>query len=134
MLTTILDRLPKVRSAGQGKYRAPCPVHQGKDFNLMLSEDETGKVGCHCFVCGANGISVVEALGLPISELFPPDSGYVRPVVTKQMKAQKLEDEIFCDIYSSEESSRAMTLQEKRLYRRAKARIEGVNQKLDQSA
>lgn len=134
MIATILDRLPKSRPSGQGKYRAPCPVHNGKDFNLMLSEDPTGKVGCHCFVCGANGIDVVEALGLPVSELFPPDNGYVRPVVTGKMREEKLEDQFFCDIYERESQYRAMTLEEKRRYRKAKARIDGVKMRENQSA
>lgn len=134
MIAIILDRLPKSRPSGQGKYRAPCPVHNGKDFNLMLSEDATGKVGCHCFVCGANGIDVVEALGLPVSELFPPDNGYVQPVVTGKMRHQKLEDQLFCDIYERESESRMMTLDEKRRYRKAKARIDGVVMRENQSA
>ena len=134
MLTTILERLRKSRPSGQGKYRAPCPVHEGKDFNLMLSEDPTGKVGCHCFVCGANGIAVVEALGLPVAELFPPNDGYVQPVITGRMREEKLQDQIFCDIYDRESESRTMTLEEKRRYRKAKARIEGLNLRQNKSA
>ena len=134
MLKTILERLPKSRPSGQGKYRAPCPVHEGKDFNLMLSEDPTGKVGCHCFVCGANGIAVVEALGLPVAELFPPDDGYVQPVITGRMREEKLVDQIFCDIYERDSESRSMTLEEKRRYRKAKARIEGFNLRQNKTA
>ena len=100
----------------------------------MLSEDETGKVGCHCFVCGANGIDVVEALGLPVSELFPPDDGYVHPVVTSQMKQEKLESQIFCSIYEQEKEIRKMTLQEKRQYRKSQAKIIGVERRQNKSA
>lgn len=133
-LATILNSLPKSRNAGQGKYRAPCPVHQGKDFNLMLSEDATGKVGCHCFVCGANGVDVVEALGLSTKELFPPDDGYVRPVVTQKMREQYVEDGVYSDIYRQESTTRKMTLEEKRRNRKAEARRVGIKQMQERSA
>lgn len=128
-LATILDRLPKSRPAGQGKYRAPCPVHNGKDFNLMLSEDASGKVGCHCFVCGANGMAVVEALGLETAELFAPDDGYSRPIVTQQMRDLNIEDSVYCDIFEVEEKMRRMTLEERRRYRLARARMQGYSEK-----
>lgn len=133
-LAKILDSLPKSRPAGQGKYRAPCPVHNGKDFNLMLSEDASGKVGCHCFVCGANGLAVVEALGLSTSELFPPEDGYVRPMVTEKMKSQKIEDSIYQSIYADESKNRRMTLEERRRNRKAEARLEGIRQMQERSA
>lgn len=133
-LAVILAALPKSRPAGQGKYRAPCPVHQGKDFNLMLSEDATGKVGCHCFVCGANGLAVVDALGLSTSELFPPDDGYVRPVYTEKMKHQKIEDSMYQSIFNDEKQKRPMTLEERRRNRKAEARLKGIQMIQEKSA
>jgi len=121
----ILNKLPKYKASGQNKWRAPCPVHEGKDLNMIISEDETGKVGMHCFVCNANGVEVVQALGLPMAELFPPDDGYSRPAITARMQSKCLEDQIFVSIYDEEAKNRSMTLIEKRQYRAAKARIEG---------
>lgn len=129
-IETILNKLPKFRSQGGNKFRAPCPVHDGKDFNLLLSEDATGKVGAHCFVCGANGLAVVNALGLSSAELFPPDDHYQRPAVTTQMKNKKLEAQCFIDIYREESKKRPMTLEEKRGLKKAQALVAGVDSKI----
>ena len=83
---TILNRLDKVRNSGQDKWRIPCPVHNGKDFNMSIKECSDGTVLAHCFVCGADGPALCEALGLPLAEIFPPDNNYVRPVITKKMQ------------------------------------------------
>lgn len=125
----ILNKLPKFKTSGPNKWRAPCPVHNGKDLNMIVSEDETGKVGMHCFVCNANGVEAVQALGLPLAELFPPDDGYTRPAITERMQSKCLEDKIFVSIFDDEATKRSMTLKEKRQYRAAKARIEGFAQK-----
>lgn len=129
-IEAILNKLPKYRAQGGNRFRAPCPVHQGKDFNLLLSEDPTGKVGAHCFVCGANGLAVVDALGLSSAELFPPDDHYQRPVVTKAMKERRLEAQCYIDIYQEESKKRRMTLEEKRGYKKAQAQVAGINSKI----
>lgn len=69
MLEQILDKLEKVRRTGKDRYTACCPVHGDKNPSMSLAEKD-GKVLIHCFACGANGMQVVEALGLPVSTLF----------------------------------------------------------------
>lgn len=122
---TILNRLDKVRNSGQDKWRIPCPVHNGKDFNMSIKECSDGTVLAHCFVCGADGPALCEALGLPLAEIFPPDNHYVRPVVTKKMQQEALEDEFVISIASQQ---RKLTLEDKRRLRLAKARLEGIEQ------
>lgn len=122
---TILNRLDKVRNSGQDKWRIPCPVHNGKDFNMSIKECSDGTVLAHCFVCGADGPALCEALGLPLAEIFPPDNNYVRPVVTKKMQQEALEDEFVISIASQQ---RKLTLEDKRRLRLAKARLEGIEQ------
>ena len=125
----ILNHCDKVRNAGQDKWRIPCPSHGGKGFNMMISERSDGSVGAHCFVCGANGVDLIESLNLPMKELFAPDSEYQRPVVTKKMQTQAQEDEAVLMVAKGyKERGERMTLEDKRRVRLAKARLEGIQQ------
>tara|TARA_R110000782_G_scaffold242019_3_gene328529 strand:- start:243 stop:635 length:393 start_codon:yes stop_codon:yes gene_type:complete len=120
---TILNKINKARNSGQDKWRVQCPVHNGKDFNMSIKECQDGTVLAHCFVCGADGPQLCEALGLPLSEIFPPDDNYVRPVITSRMKQQALEDEFVISIASQQPK---LTLEDKRRVRLAKCRLEGI--------
>jgi len=122
---TILSHFDKVRNSGQDKWRVPCPVHNGKDYNMSIKECSDGTVLAHCFVCGADGPKLVEALGLSMSEIFPPNQDYIRPVLTKKMQQEALEDEIVLSIANQ---SRTLSLEDKRRVRLAKARLEGIQQ------
>lgn len=122
---TILNQFSKVRNSGQDKWRVPCPVHNGKGFNMSIKECADGTVLAHCFVCGADGPKLVQALGLEMAEIFPPDSNYIRPVFSKEMQQEALEDEIVLSIAGE---TRKLTLEDKRRVRLAKARLEGIAQ------
>ena len=124
-IQTILSKFDKVRNAGTDKYRVKCPVHNGKDFNMLISERSDLSVGAHCFVCGAQGPELVQALGLPMKEIFAPESEYVRPVVTKKMEQEALEDAIVLDIAKDQQH---LSLADKRRIRLAKARLERINE------
>lgn len=129
-IQTILGSLDKVATAGQSKWRAACPVHGGTHRNLMVSERSDGSVGAHCFVCGADGVALCNSLGLPIAEIFAPDSQYERPIITNQMKQQMLEDELVLSIaQADEERGKRLSLEDKRRVRLAEARIEGIRAK-----
>ena len=124
----ILARLEKVQPVGQDKWRAVCPVHGGKHRNLMVSERPDRSVGVHCFVCGASGVDLMETLGMPVSEIFSPDSNYVRPVVTRQMTQQRLEDDLVLLIAENDKAKgRKLTLEDKKRVRLAKHRISGID-------
>lgn len=128
-VNNILDQFPKVRKAGQDKWRVPCPSHGGKGFNMMISERSDGSVGAHCFVCGANGVDLIEALNLPMKELFSPDSEYERPVITKKMQTQAQEDEAVLMVAKGyKDRGERMTLEDKRRVRLAKARLQAIQQ------
>ena len=82
-----------VKKTGAGKYSALCPCHAEKTPSLVIKEDD-GNVICHCFGCGANGVDVVNALGLDISELFKEKNAmtkssapYNRPTQQEQERA-----------------------------------------------
>ena len=124
----ILARLEKVKTAGQDKWRAVCPVHGGKHRNLMISERTDKSVGVHCFVCGAGGVDLMETLGMPVSEIFAPDSNYVRPAVTRKMTQERLEDDFVLLIAENDkEKGQRLTLEDKKRVRLARHRINGID-------
>jgi len=127
-IEAILNALPIYKNYGN-KFRAPCPVHDGKDMNLMISERSDGSVGAHCFVCGANGLAVVDALGVKRSELFPPDSEYKRQPVTNDMRATYAQDAMVVAM-AEKMPEGSMSLVDKRRLKLAKARMEGFEQRL----
>lgn len=125
----ILNSASKVRNAGQNKWRIPCPVHGGKDTNMMVSERADGSVGAHCFVCGANGIELCESLGLPLKTIFSPDSEYERPVITRKMQEEaEVDRSVLMIAANAEKTGQKLTLEDKRRVRLAKARLEGIQQ------
>jgi hypothetical protein len=67
----ILSLLPKARQRQPGQYSAPCPAHDDKSPSLTIRENTDGAVLLHCFAGCAPG-AVVAALGLELSDLFPP--------------------------------------------------------------
>lgn len=125
----VLQRFEKVMNAGKDKWRVPCPVHQGKNKNMLISERPDGSVGAHCFVCGAGGPEMAKALGLELKEIFAPDSEYVRPVITRQMQEEANVDRMVLTIANAkEERGERLTLEDKRRVRLARARLEGIEQ------
>jgi len=125
-IEAILNALPKYKKYGK-KFRAPCVVHDGKDFNLMISERSDGSVGCYCFVCHANGLDVVDALGVNRSELFPPDSEYKRQPVTNDMRDKYAQDAMVLAM-AEKAPEGSLTLADKRRIKLAKGRMEGIEQ------
>tara|TARA_R110000823_G_scaffold203197_1_gene334035 strand:+ start:6212 stop:6616 length:405 start_codon:yes stop_codon:yes gene_type:complete len=125
----ILSRLDKVSPSGQQKWRCACPVHGGTNKNMMISERSDGSVGVHCFVCGATGVQLMETLGLKLSEIFAPDSDYVRPAVTAKMNNQLMEDEMVLMISkAAEEDGIKLSLEDKRRVRLARHRSSRIEE------
>ena len=73
ILNTILPRLQRVRSTGNGSYRALCPAHADSDPSLTISQAD-GRLLLHCFA-GCPTEEVVKALGVTMRDLFPQDEG-----------------------------------------------------------
>ncbi len=68
---TLLDRLNGVRSTGAGKWIAKCPAHADKRPSLSIREGDSGAVLAYCFA-GCDVSSIAAAVGLELSDLFPP--------------------------------------------------------------
>ena len=67
----ILPLLLKARQRQPGQYSAVCPAHDDKSPSLVIRENTDGAVLLHCFA-GCAPSAVVAALGLELSDLFPP--------------------------------------------------------------
>jgi len=69
-LTTVLEKLSKVRRTAGNKYMACCPAHDDSSASLSIREEDDGTVLMHCFA-GCATVEVVAAIGLNFSDLFP---------------------------------------------------------------
>lgn len=132
-LEVILGSISNYKKYGNS-YRFPCPVHNGKGLNMVLSERD-GTIAAHCFVCHANGIDLVNKLGLPSSVLFADDnnSEFVerkRPL--KEYLDKYSHSVLFISIAEnkSHPTWKPLCLDDKRKYRMHKARKENLQKKM----
>ncbi len=73
MIEPLLEKLDGVIETGNRHWRAKCPAHESHSRSLSLSEAEDGRILMHCFA-GCESFSVLSAIGMRLSDLFP-DSG-----------------------------------------------------------
>jgi hypothetical protein len=67
----LLDRLEGVKQTSPDQWVARCPAHEDKHPSLSIAETADGVILLHCFSgCGIE--SIVSAIGLNLSDLFPP--------------------------------------------------------------
>ena len=70
----LLDRLKAVKATGPGRWIARCPAHEDRHPSLSVRELDDGRVLVHCFAsCEVQ--SVLDAIGLTITDLFPERLG-----------------------------------------------------------
>jgi hypothetical protein len=67
----LLDRLDHVRQSGPDRWVARCPAHDDRSPSLSIRETDDGVTLFKCFA-GCDATAVVHAVGLEISDLFPP--------------------------------------------------------------
>ena len=105
---------------------ACCPVHNDKNPSMTITETDDGKVLAHCFSCGARGTDVVEALGLPQSELF--SGGFTGTYDAKhKIRKYMLEDSMVVSIYEQEKrDGKYLTHADFKRYKLAKSRLEAL--------
>lgn len=97
----ILNLLDKVRKTSDG-YKSLCPVHMGSGTTLGIAERD-GKIIANCFSCGANGLDLVKALGLPVSVLFDGPGDFVPDKEHMLKKTQMHDDTIILIAMAAEE-------------------------------
>lgn len=80
----LLDKLEKVRARGPGQWSARCPAHDDKGPSLSVRETTDGRVLVHCFG-GCDVDEVVRAVGLELSDLFPPRESSGAPLQRRRL-------------------------------------------------
>lgn len=71
----LLSRLQNVRRRGNGKWMASCPCHTDNTPSLAIA-DNAGKILLHCFSQQCTPSEICDAIGINISDLFPPSDDY----------------------------------------------------------
>lgn len=79
----LLSKLEKVRKTGPDTWTARCPAHDDKGPSLSIREVEVlgeveDKVLVRCFA-GCSAHEIVAAVGLDLSDLFPPRKNHGHP-------------------------------------------------------
>ncbi len=74
----LLSKLDKVRKTGPDSWLARCPAHDDRGPSLTIRQADDGKVLVHCFT-GCSVHDVVGAVGMEISDLFPPRQHHGKP-------------------------------------------------------
>jgi hypothetical protein len=69
-ITRVLERLKGARRSGSN-YNAKCPAHEDREPSLSIKEGNDGRVLLNCHK-GCSTEAVVQALGLQMTDLFPP--------------------------------------------------------------
>lgn len=79
IVDNFLSKLDKVRRTGPGKWQACCPAHDDRGPSLSIAEGDDGRVLVHCFAgCGVH--EIVAAVGMDISDIFPPRESSGKPM------------------------------------------------------
>ena len=130
MIDEILDKLEKVRPTGRDKWVACCPVHGDKNPSMSVTEKD-GRVLCHCFACGANGLEVVQALSLPASVLFdkPLEKGYVPKRVIEEIEMDRL---VLRMVEEDKKKGKLLSYNDFNRWKLAKSRIEALEERFSE--
>ena len=67
----LLQKLEKVKGRN-GSWTARCPAHADKGPSLAIREADDGRILLHCFA-GCETAAVLGAVGMDMTDLFPPD-------------------------------------------------------------
>ena len=77
-MTEIIERLEYTRETGPGRWLARCPAHDDKRPSLTIRLTDDGRWLLHCFA-GCDVHEIVAAIGLELSDLFPPTDRHYQP-------------------------------------------------------
>lgn len=96
--------LQKFRANGTNTFTACCPAHEDKSPSLSIKVTEDGKTLLHCYA-GCSVESVVSALGISMSDLFP-DQGDYDPKEWKRVKHREIytHEKLILRLYESDKT------------------------------
>lgn len=80
----LLARLERVRKRAPSQWSARCPAHDDKGPSLSIKELPDGTVLLKCFA-GCEVEDVVRAVGLDVTDLFPPRDHAAGPVKRRRL-------------------------------------------------
>lgn len=72
-IDVVLPRLTLVKASGKRAWIARCPAHEDRTPSLSITEGRDGRVLLNCHA-GCAAAAVVAAIGLTMSDLFPPSA------------------------------------------------------------
>lgn len=110
-----------------GVYRAPCPVHQGKDRNLKVTQAQDGTWLAYCFVCGCNQNDVAKVLGIPFEDIYPD---YEKKDTSKPRYPKGCDMELDRNLIEIHEANPTDLYSDYKAYKQAKARFTNFNEKM----
>jgi hypothetical protein len=86
----LLERLDRVKPAGQGKWLACCPAHDDRSPSLAIREADD-RILIHCFA-GCSLAEVLGAVGIEMVDLFPdrPADPYAPKAKLSRFRAYEL--------------------------------------------
>lgn len=127
MIDELLDKLEKVRPTGKDKWVACCPVHGDRNPSMSVAEKD-GRVLCHCFSCGANGLEVAQALGLSPSVLFdkPLEQGYIPKRIQEEAQIDRL---VIAGAEQMRKQGKRLSYKDFQRERLAKSRLEALEER-----
>lgn len=70
----LISRLSGVKKTGRHSWAACCPAHEDRSPSLSVKVTDDGRTLLHCFG-GCSTESVLAAMGLEMSDLFPDKLG-----------------------------------------------------------
>lgn len=82
----LLSKLGKVKSTGTDTWTASCPAHDDKRPSLTIRETDNGTVLLKCW-SGCSAHDVVAAVGLQMTDLFPPKLSRIGPPLRRPFPA-----------------------------------------------
>lgn len=74
----LISKLDKVKQTGPARWIACCPARDDKHPSMTIRELDDGRVLIHDFG-GSTVNEILDAIGLDISDLFPPRQTYGKP-------------------------------------------------------
>lgn len=88
-IVRLLDRLSGVRQTSEARWIARCPAHQDKSPSLAIQAAQDGRILLHCFA-GCETESVLKAINLGFSDLFPAPLSHWLPPLKSKLSAREL--------------------------------------------
>ena len=88
-IDNILNRLDRVKETGNSKYLACCPAHDDRSPSLSIRETKDGQILLNCFA-GCDVHSVLDALGLTFSDVYPEPLGHHFKPTKQRVNAREI--------------------------------------------